>query len=468
MKIKKSKVRLASLILASSVLSFGAVSCTSELAVMKLEKATKKIIKKVRGEKEVQTNETKYSIPLRLFGRDLAYVVGSKRIMSISYIENQTSDPTLYSTITGILNTAVTKLTSSPLAARNLEIYTLTEPQQVPGSINIMGAITESDQILNTTTTLNLDASFGGGSTRTDSSANLDRTNVAKVLSLDLHAQVSTGSLTTSLPLGYASNTMILYKKTEGGGFSLYIAGNGFTFGGSATVSDSANYAVRMLTEFSLLQLLGRIYTQPYWHCVRTKNQDRVMFQYMYEDWANTKYDQGPNDYYKDVKIGKYADIARIFYGYYLAEPARDGKLKYTVLERDKETGKLKKVKKTFGALPFLRKEYVEVEQVDQKGNKVRTKMEVLRVNKKNVENFIKILLKYYNIKYPMTDFRAFFQLLNETPFCGYPYDRKLRDYLLTELEDTVFERHPGDVVEPTILTSEKELEKLYRQNVRP
>ena len=449
--INKKLIALSTALAISSFTVLSSTSCQSGLAAMKIEKATKKIFSAVRGDKEIQSNVTKYEIPLRLFGRDLAYIIGEPRTITISSIRNETNDPTIADNIYGILTTAITKLTSSPIAGKYLTIYTGATAEAVAG-INVSGKITELDQILSTGMTANLDATFGGGSTKTDTSVSLDRNNVAKVLTLDLHAQISTGTYTLALPLGYASNTSILYKKTEGGSFSLYILGSGFSIGGNATVADAPNYVLRMLTEFSMMQLLGRIYTVPYWHCFKTRNNDEVMFQYLVEEWVTLPVLPKEGGNYKDSKLGRYADIARLFYGYYLAGEEGTGKV-YS-FKKVKVGDKI--VEQKVPGISFLRKEVVVkyVDDVDENGNPIKReeKVEVRKINEENVKKFIKILMDFYHTNPNMYNFDTYYALFNQAPFCSYPYNDKLKDYLLTKIQEVKFEAYDNDIKDPPIL----------------
>jgi hypothetical protein len=242
--------------------------------------------------------------------------------------------------------------------------------------------------------------------------------------------------------------------------------GNGFSLGGTASVSDSPNFALRLLTEFSLMQLLGRIYTVPYWHCVKTRNDDEVLYQYMVEDWEASPLLPKEGESYKDSKLGKYADIARLFYGYYIAKDAKAGRVYsyYKVRENGRE------VEKKVPGIAFLREEkkIAIIEDVDENGNPIRVQQEIVvkKVNKENVEKFIKTLMKFYNIEGDMYSFDVYYKLLNETPFCGYPYDDKLKDYLLTELKDVKFVAHPNDVKDPEILYADF-LERKFKRRSR-
>ncbi len=465
----KKFIALSAVFTISSFVILSSTSCESELATMKIEKATEKIFNAVRGEKKIMANKTKYEIPLRLFGRDLAYIIGEPRTLTISSIRNETNDPTIADNIYGILTTTITKLTSSPIAGKYLTIYTGATAEAVAG-INISGKITELDQILSTGLTANLDATFGGGSTKTDTSVSLDKNNVAKVLTLDLHAQVSTGTYTLALPLGYASNTSILYKKSEGSSFSLYILGSGFSIGGNAAVADAPNYVLRMLTEFSMMQLLGRIYTVPYWHCYKTRNNDEVMFQYLVEEWVTLPTLPENDKDYKDSKLGRYADIARLFYGYYLAGEESSGKVYSYKKVKVKENGRIVEKEIKVPGIAFLRKEVItkQVEDVDENGNPIirKERVEVRKVNEENVKKFIKILMDFFHTGNNLYSFDTYYKLFNQAPFCSYPYNDKLKDYLLTKIQEEKFVAHDNDIKDPPILYSDF-LNRKYRNRFK-
>ncbi|RUM60627.1 MAG: hypothetical protein DSY59_02770 [Persephonella sp.] len=459
-------------IIALAVLSastvFTLTSCQEVFSKTKFIKKVKTLAEGGRTKSDITQNKTKYEMPLMLFGRDLAFVMGKKNIITISSIVNETPDlQTIAAEITGILNTTITKLTSSPIANRYLDLYTGATAENISG-INIRGTITTLDKILSSSGTFNLDATFGGGRTKTDSSVSIDKNNIAKLLTLDLHAFLSQQGVTKPIALGYTSNTSILYKFSDGASLSLYILGSGFSLGGNISTSNAPNQMLRMLTEFSMIQLLGRIYTVPYWHCFKTRNDDEVMFDYLAQEWPTLPISQpSPQDNYKDSIIGKYADIARLFYGYYLADLAgKEGVVSY---KKVKKKDKVEEVE--VPGISFIRKKTIYLKRTvpytNEEGDTVEKEesipVEVLVVNEENVKKFINILKKFYHIEGDIYSFETYYKLLNNTPFCSYPYNDLLKDYLLTEIKKVKFEAHDGDVKDPIILNF-GELRRKFRK----
>jgi len=372
------------------------MSCASSIDV---EKESKKYLHTVRNDKKVISEETKYEFPLRNFGRDLAFFNADSIVIGIYPVTNETTDRTIPIQFKRLLLTAASKLASSPTAFKYIKVIDADIQADIYSAllrdykildapafltIGIEGSVTEADKIINKYLNSSIDATIGKGKGTTDTGISLDKGSGAKVLTLDLNAiNKKDNSL---FPLGYSSNTMILLQRDKGGSFSLYILGNGFSLGGNFSVNDSQSYALRMLAEFSLIQLLGRIVNVPYWHCVGTMNPDRVMVQYMVEEW---------DSFDKNEKIAKYAEIARMFFSYYVTGLIKNGKLKISPIKFD--TSSLE--------------------------------------GRKNTIRFIKLLCKFYGIKPELEKFDTYLKLFNEMPFCSYPRNKELEKFLLTELK---------------------------------
>jgi len=60
-------------------------------------------------------------------------------------------------------------------------------------------------------------------------------------------------------------NSIILYKNDKSREFGFSIFGNGLGFNGSVSLNQGKHEALRLLVEFSILELIGKYYNIPYW-----------------------------------------------------------------------------------------------------------------------------------------------------------------------------------------------------------
>jgi len=130
----------------------------------------------------------------------------------------------------------------------------------------ISGAITQFDKgIISKSKNFDLDLDFGGGDWQTDGRFNTDKSDSFSQIALDL-------SVFRYLDRTYVSgvattNKIEIHRKRKKNRFGLFLNGSGIGYSKYATLQQSKDEALRILTEYSLIQLLGRLYDVPYWKC---------------------------------------------------------------------------------------------------------------------------------------------------------------------------------------------------------
>jgi hypothetical protein len=377
--------RLINIVLFLSFLSLFISSCASTLNV---HKEGKRYISSRKERKQIYSNVTKYEFPLRNFGRDAALFLEGPLFVGIYPLENETTDKKIPARIKRLILTAAAKIQSSPIAYKYLRFID-TEVEDfsaisrarietnigdiIPQSIGIEGAITESDKVIYQYMNSSLDATIGNGKGATDTGTSYDTNKCVKVLTLDLNAVQK--QFNTLLPLGYSSNTLLIFQDQKGGSFSLYIMGNGFSIGGDFMIQDSIDYGIRLLSEFSLMQILGRIIEVPYWHCLKTNNEDKVMLQYMAEEWST---------FDEKRKLDQYSKLIKMYISYY--------------------------------AYDFLDPSWFTTQNSS---------------GKKNIITFVQEMLKYLGKEnYNVFDFKAYYAIFNNMPFCSYPKEKWVKEVL--------------------------------------
>jgi len=358
--------------------------------------------------KRVIETKTRLELPLMQFGRDFAYVLPVDYLnFGIYPITNETSNKAFPFKIKGIILSAAAKLTSSPIAEDKMglvdldldfqkDMYLYMLNNSAKSSVfpyifaGIDGSITEYEYMIETYEDNSVDLSFGGGTTRTDTGATYDKSLGVKMITLDLNIKFKNPSEYNKLfALGYTSNSLILHRKTRGKSFYLYVFGNGFSIGRDIFVSQSPSYALRFLVEFSLIQLLGRANTIPYWHCVKTQKTDALMMKYINDDWRMKD---------KEDKLYYYSKLMKLFYGYYVA--------------------------------PLLTKEERERITFDARNTEE---------GKANTLILLNLLAEYYGLSGDIYSLKNYKFIFNKTPLCGYPRDKKLEAFLKKRVSHKTF-----------------------------
>ncbi len=347
--------------------------------------------------------KTKLELPLRTFGRDFAYIQFKPYTIGIYPIQNETKAKNIPLTIQRIILTAGYKLISSPIAFSRLKLidvnyledrYFLVAYRRgaiVPTSItfSIEGSITEYDTIIESYNDFSSDITVGGGSTTTDAGVSFNKSEGITVLTLDLNFLDK--RVNALLPLGYSSNSLVLARKGKGNAFYLYLLGNGITLGRDIYVINSTSLGLRFLTEFSLIQLLGRIDTLPYWHCLRDKNvKDDLLIKYMREEWYKLS---------EERKMLRFSKIAKLYFGYYIAKDLSDD---------------------VRGRVDFNPK---------------------TKEGRENTVRLMNLLRKFYKLdRTDFFDFNSYLYIWKKSPFCSYPYNEKLDNFLEKNINVNTFQ----------------------------
>ncbi len=130
----------------------------------------------------------------------------------------------------------------------------------------ITGGVTQFDKgIISTSNNFDLDVDVGGGDWQTDGRFNTDKSDSFSQIALDLSMFQYQNRIYVS---GVATTNKIeIHRKRKKNRFGLFLNGSGIGYSKYATLQQSKDEALRILTEYSLIQLLGRLYQVPYWKC---------------------------------------------------------------------------------------------------------------------------------------------------------------------------------------------------------
>lgn len=206
------------------------------------------------------------------------------------------------------------------------------EMKEVMPDLVINGAITQFDKgILSKNTNYDLDAEFGSGRGDTDFRYDNDNSDDLSQIALDLNIfkyqdrRYVTGVAT--------QNKIEIHRKRKKNRFGLFLNGSGMGYSKYTTLQQSKDEALRILSEFSLLQLLGRLYKVPYWKCV-TPN---LKVDELIINKKVNRFNKGNNE----LKI-KLIEQTIKFYGYNIKIDGKFSQQEINTLKKIKEVYQLK------------------------------------------------------------------------------------------------------------------------------
>ncbi len=230
-------------------------------------------------------DNTRYSDSLKKLGEMITAYEGDPVKIQSKFILNATSDQNdLPRDISRMLITAINKIGENVIYVPYDPQYILNEAQtgaqisRVLPDIVISGAITEYDKnVLERKKGVNVDLAFGSGKGDTDVGFSQDWQKNNTKISLDL--QLLNYSTMTMFPGIQTQNSIIIYKNSKNREFGFSIFGNGLGFNGSIGINQGKHEALRLLVEFSVLELIGKYYNIPYWKLLPNGKIDMDVLQ---------------------------------------------------------------------------------------------------------------------------------------------------------------------------------------------
>ena len=131
----------------------------------------------------------------------------------------------------------------------------------------INGGITQFDKgIISENNNFDIDGEFGSGRGDTDVRFDNDKSDNLSAIALDLN--IFKYQDRTYISGVATQNKIEIYRKRKKNRFGMFLNGSGIGYSKYSTMQQSKDEALRILTEYSLIQLLGQLYEVPYWKCV--------------------------------------------------------------------------------------------------------------------------------------------------------------------------------------------------------
>lgn len=145
-------------------------------------------------------------------------------------------------------------------------VYFPTMKKKLPHLV-INGAITQFDKgMFSKSANLDVDLEFGNNDWESDLRADRDRSKSISQIALDL--SIFKYKDRTYVPGVATKNKIEIHRIRKKNRLGFFLNGSGIGESKYSTLQQSKDEALRILTEYSLLQLLGRLYQVPYWNCV--------------------------------------------------------------------------------------------------------------------------------------------------------------------------------------------------------
>lgn len=267
------------------------------------EERMEEVVKAQHEVERPQNNFTGFHNGLKTFGKDAnrfyqgyGFEPGSIMI-GVRSIDNATSNAKLLkisSVIATALQTMFFSTYNSVFKITDIEYKNDLSSVSLMGDfrlkfngVAIDGAITEANTAGSLSNSGSFDISFGGGDTETDTALDMSNDIKATTISLDLR-MVDISSKHFNEMKTYITNSLTVYGKSESGGLGFYIMGTGLSLSSSVQKNQSLDFALRVLAEYSVLELMGRYLELPYWHCLGSDKPDEELMALKRNIWTSS------------------------------------------------------------------------------------------------------------------------------------------------------------------------------------
>jgi len=247
--------------------------------------------------KKPMVNNTYFSDAFEKLNRLLFLFHQKKYKFQVKDIENMTSDKGMPTDIKNFLSTPLILHMHNMKLIAYTPIYNIREAQiagvkyfpkmaKILPELVIDGAITQFDKgIINENTNFDVDGAFGNGKGDTDLRISNDKGDTLSQIALDLN--VFTYEDRSYIAGAAIHNKIEIHRKNKRNRLGLFINGSGIGSSKYSTLQQSKDEALRILSEYSLLQLLGRLYNIPYWKCTTPELEPDMIIMHRKENRFN-------------------------------------------------------------------------------------------------------------------------------------------------------------------------------------
>ena len=222
-------------------------------------------------------NNTYFSDAFEKLNRLLFLFNQKKYKFQVKNIENMSSDKGLPSDVKSFISTPLILHMHNMELIAYTPIYNMREAQiaglkyfpkmgKIFPELVIDGAITQFDKgIISENTNIDVDGEFGKGDGDSNLRMTHDRGDSISQIALDLN--VFTHDDRSYIAGAATHNKIEIHRKRKRNRIGFFVNGSGIGYSKYTTLQQSKDEALRILSEYSLLQLIGRLYNVPYWKC---------------------------------------------------------------------------------------------------------------------------------------------------------------------------------------------------------
>lgn len=125
---------------------------------------------------------------------------------------------------------------------------------------------------------------FGKGKFAFEPSVDYERD--AEVSEMGFNLRVESRGSGELVPNAHADTSALVAKIRKQFRFGLLILGSGASYGGQATRANGVHDTASRVVNRSVLVMLGRLYSLPWWRCVRGGEPDELVLAALREEWA--------------------------------------------------------------------------------------------------------------------------------------------------------------------------------------
>ncbi len=236
-----------------------------------------------------RSNITKFSDSLKNLGRLAETYKDSAFTLTALPVENKTAARgKLPSDITVMVESALTSIGSKLIVAKP---YDYMDPSTAVGEyFLIKGAITEYDVVtksarsMQSAFSLTKLANIGRGNDKSgDIDGGIDSEFQEARIAIDFNiVDAKTGNFIAGVQ---SKNSMKIGSLTDSHDFGFSIAGSGIGISGSVTKQQGIHQAIRLLVELSIVELIGKLRTYPYWIAIHNGQIDNDLLKKMESDF---------------------------------------------------------------------------------------------------------------------------------------------------------------------------------------
>lgn len=244
--------------------------------------------------KSIGQHSTPYDNSLREFGKMLdAYNISSIRVQS-KIISNQTAEKDLPDNISRMLISAINKIGNRVVYVPYDPSYVINEAN-TGGNINralpkivIAGGITEYDKDMiekgrEAKPEVSIQKGDFGSNYNHDGGAGYQAEGGISRITVDL--QLLDYSSQAYLSGIQAINTINIRKSKLALGIGYFFQGSGMSVQYSLSKKQGKYYALRLLVELSVIEVLGKYFDVPYWECIKGMAPDNGMVARMRDEF---------------------------------------------------------------------------------------------------------------------------------------------------------------------------------------